>query len=477
MLYFVYDVRGIKKFIFESLEFKAVIGASELLRKFDEELREKLKGKVDFYGGGGTGFGKLKDPSYKNEVESIFKDLVKEKLLGHTVIYDFVDENSFEDKEFQGKLQSAAKLGNFGKTMSKLFFALNLKKTRFDTYKDSIGIIAQIPKDKLCPSCMKREKISDYCEVCSKKIEMGKETKNDSVKFTPNLTDISECIKGQSKGYIAVFYADGNSLGDIYLSFDRIEDYEKFTRELSTAIEDARVSLPQKVYGGKECIVASPLTGGDDLMLFVSPSKLIPLIEEFVNFMDKRLENIGSSRKITFSIGAVILPAETPLNLIFEAVEELQDKAKESHQKALEDGTKEEDHYIALRYLTESSFTPHIEEDYPSAKIVYGKGISYKEFEMVKNIAENYAKAGLKSKINTIKDMIRSSDSASELEISTIYFLGRAEGSGGSAGKDSFKEAAEFYKNIINKDMFGVFYDIYSVLSNEWEVKKCQNQS
>ncbi len=79
MRVFAYDVQSIHSFLFESLEFKAIAGASLLIDRFDEAMKKTASEQIKcLFAGGGTGLFVVRGENSK--LRKLFEEKKKEYL-------------------------------------------------------------------------------------------------------------------------------------------------------------------------------------------------------------------------------------------------------------------------------------------------------------------------------------------------------------------------------------------------------------
>jgi hypothetical protein len=477
LTYFAYDVRSIKNFIFESLEFKSIIGASYLVRKFDERIKEDI-GKIDsiecIYTGGGTGIFKMKDRNKKSEVERIFLETKEKFFKDHDVVYTFVDEDEVKEssKDDFENLDGMDEIGNFAKLYSKVAFKLNVEKEKFRESQEKL-------LENVCPLCGEREATEtlrrpsegaiQVCPLCKMKYDAFYERHENEKGKSTQLSDYAESKSSSNNrdsestsGYLGIVYCDGNSLGNIYKEFKTAEDFKTFSDALDKFVGE----WVEKIVENNDFL--APILGGDDILIFGKPSKLIEAIRNFNDYLKQKRADV--SNELTFSIGAAVIPMTLPLRFIFDVVTDLQKETKKLRHRLSEEVGKEKSSFIAFRYLNSFDLEPvNVEKC-----LKFGAGMKLEDFLSLYQKIEKYAKDKKvkRSTIQKIYDAILGETIDEDIniygaKIAVMYFLSREE------NELSYKDIEDISQDILKLskseeyekeklEVFPIFMELFS---------------
>ncbi|HNW47079.1 MAG TPA: hypothetical protein PLB79_00195 [Thermotogota bacterium] len=445
MRVFAYDVQSIHSFLFESLEFKAIAGASRLIDKFDESMKLNSSESCEcLFAGGGNGLFIIKHRS--DSLQQAFEKNKAQFLFDHPVVSVEFEIEDWPPKTtpfppwFQCKgLENS---GDFPKIYSRVALELEKQKQRVTCQLTSPKTLRN-----LCPLCGNREIDSNsrynddlICEVCSGKIEEAKSIEDKKVTF--NLEEISRSLtkKGErEEGYLGVIYGDGNSLGNVYQKMNTPMEFSELSallrREILGAIQEATKSLTR---------YAVPLLGGDDFLMIVPPERVFYVLHA----LEKKLSRLQAERKITFSFGLAVLPTTIPLKFIFQIVEDLQDEAKKANKS---DPKAHGEHCAAFRYLDTPFFGAMGGAE---GKIQYGVGMStfqlWSLFETARKMRKQEVTKGVFSKLEQL--FLKSGSKA--FTLNGFYYLMRNT-------KMPPSEIRELMSGIITNQNFGTITDLF----------------
>lgn len=427
--YFAYDVRGIKNFIFESNEFRCIHGASRLLDDFDQSVQEILKelGLTCIFAGGGTGLFRLPENAdiKKDKIEEQIENIRAKYLMDHHVEYVFVDPDTVQTSLYpDAHLDSLDSFdeNNYSKFFARIALKLNKEKNRFKPQ-------GEIRVKKLCRLCGCREAsetiiVADeegyqekqVCKMCYKKFNRAKQEKGQFF----SLNDISECStrsssdqESEKAGYIAVIYGDGNSFGNIYKKFtvnNDFKEYKGFSKDLKQFTDDCRALLTRTA---KRYV--APLLGGDDILVFLSPSQMFDTLNALVKEISNR--RFGG-HKLTFSFGVAVVPSTLPLKFIFNTAQTLLKAAKKRRYEI------KEGFAISFRYLKSFDLNPCKEVE----NISFGDGFTKEEFDRILEIHSSFHEMlQNRSTINKIYQIVsQQGENRAAIKITLEYFLFRA---------------------------------------------------
>jgi len=446
---FAYDVQSIHNFLFESLEFKAIAGASRLIDRFDESMKtaDSVQNKCLFTGGG-TGLFVVQND--KSELRKIFEENKKKYLYDHPVAFvefEFDERSMYTDNYPQWfRCKGLKDSGNFPKIYSRVALELEKEKQRI-----AENLAQERVLSNPCPLCGNRERDENYpynseyiCKACHQKIQESSIIED--LKVTFNLDRISKRAKETRKleekpeeGYIGVVYGDGNSLGNVYQKMNTAEEFSEFSLQLREYLQRA-IEESSKIIDH----YAVPLRGGDDFLMILPPAQIFQVLET----LEKQLEPLRTEKSITFSFGMVVLPKTVPLKFIFQIVEALQDEAK--HERA-QSSRETNEHYAAFRFLDKPFFSEVRDK---KKKLQYGAGMTTRELFAIHRKAQELimrkVTKGVMSKLQQI--FVESENRA--FTLNGYYFLSRNT-------EMPKMQIRDFVTDQISKQRFATFEDVF----------------
>ncbi|HOO73925.1 MAG TPA: hypothetical protein PLS66_01410 [Tepiditoga sp.] len=376
LVLFSYDVDSIKNYIFSSNEFKAIMGASYIVKEFDSFISKesKVKGYHVVNCIGGTGLfliSKNEVSQLKELIESSFKKIV----IGGTLTTSWCDFWPFElingletkgndsvvnelDKLFDFKFNDTGKnkygfSSVFSKLASKMRDEKNSKLKEFKTVTSDLEI---------CESCLTypaSEKVylhdekKYFCSYCKEKYDKGKEILKLGIKdeknteFSDDFMHITKKEIYDEENWMAVIYIDGNSLGKIYSNINTEKDYVEISKKIEEATVGSVAETVRKYELSRK--FAALILGGDDILLFVPCDIAVNFFIDLSETLKNNYKEIG----ISFCGSLLFVKNSLPLKMIFEASEKLLKSAK----KAYYNGKKNEC-YVASRVLYENTSEP-----------------------------------------------------------------------------------------------------------------------
>ncbi|HRW93661.1 MAG TPA: hypothetical protein P5560_11990 [Thermotogota bacterium] len=482
--YFAYDVSSIKKFLFDSLEFKAIVGASQLVKQFDQSMKEVLSssqweklGKCVFTGGG-TGFFEFREkPDQLQEfLEGEVEKKRQEFLLGHPVawVFEEIGSLSFPALPPWFQLDSVGGTGEYARLFSRIAISLNRKKQQELEIDESPG---WVDASELCPSCGTRRRLGDqdgFCPVCLQKVQQGEayfsrlNQMYPSCTFTFDLNAISGKEQDQEVGELGVLYGDGNSMGDIYKGFQSGEAFSSFSEELEGSIQEAVFSALQS-QGVKKAAI--PILGGDDMMIILPRKDLFPVLDRLdVSLSQKKVQG----HKVTYSFGAAVVPTTLPFYLIFQIVEnELLPEAKTARQKS----GKVDQNFISFRYIKATMIEGKREKVFPGeagyqVSLPFHRGMDFPEFRKMVKMVKSASQMDLRK--TTLQKLWESlSLGAYPALLNSFYFLKRNSKLDEQTQKDFLENvylpgfSLQGGAGKAMESRFGTFMELYDLLGGE----------
>ncbi|SNB73725.1 Cas10/Cmr2 second palm domain-containing protein [Thermoflexus hugenholtzii] len=395
------DTDAIKSYVYETSTLPEIRGASEILQELEENVRGLFTGKLAeealIYCGGG-GFLVIVPASQAEELKQEIERLYLEKTgvatitvvssdpLGYADIgrglapYDDVQVRALSGRgvaadllfsHFEALLADRTKRKNFGELVSALTGRLQQQKRA----KATAPFLETLPVHRRCESCGKRAaEVHDdardewICVICSQKREHGRGERREFVKEfvrwvyenkrveipektpdgRPRFPEDLDTLAG-SDGRIALFYADGNNMGDLLQLMPSPASYRHFSRMLEQATRDALFSAIWAVFDeerlkdpGKPLPFEIIALGGDDIVVIV-PARYgwalaVKVLEAFeqhpgIEKLQKELQGrVGNALRrpvsLSLSAGLAIADVKYPVSFLFSLAEGLLKEAK-----------------------------------------------------------------------------------------------------------------------------------------------------
>lgn len=389
LVFLMADVDAIKSYVYETRALPEIRGGSEILQELEEEIRdtfrEQLAEECLLYCGGGGLLAVL--PASEAEkwtaaIERLYPErtgiatvtVVTSSPVGYEEIarglfpYDTESVMGLTGKgvaadllfsHFEAMAEERKQRKNFGELVAYLASKLQQKKRE----KYTAPFFATFPFQARCTSCGKRagerEDLEELlCGVCSAKREKGREQRRAFVEdfaaflrekgmsFSPESLRYPKDLDALTGGkeYLALFYADGNNMGDILQkapspAFFRhfSETIKKITREaLFSAFVD---TFGPKVLGNSERPLPFEIValGGDDVVAIVPGSAgwalALHFLEAFEEHEDRHrlqqeMKAIRINARLSMSAGLAIADLKYPVGFLLNITEGLLKRAK-----------------------------------------------------------------------------------------------------------------------------------------------------
>lgn len=434
--YLAYDVEHIKRYIFSSRLLKTVVGGSLAVREFDDEISKLLKENQFnvIYASGGTGLAKAPENVDEDSVRQKILDLAKDYGLSVSVILKDVDSVKLEQPDF---FDPAGNLGDIGKLFARIGFLMNKEKQKLR--KSEIRSMNELKICKICgdheatTSITTKDGNVDCCEICRKKYYLAQ-----SSNASDNTYDISKIAEKpsdseESTGYIAVIYADGNSLGTLFNRCKTIDEYKKLSQLIDDVVEKKTKELVER----HTEYFARPVLGGDDILLFVPPSKALKILKD----LHEEITNSLSGMKIDFSYALMVAPADLPFLISYDMVNQMLKNSKAQRNSG--NGC-----FITFEYVD------RIEQNRGS-KDNKKTAVEMREFFGLLETVKSMKKAGFtKNHLKKFKTIIENSPFKLEREVAVSYFFIRAVEGNQSELLTKFINAIEEYSYQVFSDLF-----------------------
>lgn len=397
----VLDVPSIKEYVLNSERLVEVRGASALLDQLNRELTPNfLKEQLGndnvtciFVGGGGGQFIIRSDEAAINKAVAALKGEFYRRSSGGLRLISGVAD--YTKSSYQDSLQCA-------------FSRLNCEKDEFPfTVQSSIhtGLMRE------CESCSKPASVIDnyadsewiLCETCHGKVEFAshnrslwnsfadflESTKLIKAKRPKDFEDIA--TSSLKKGYLALVYADGNSMGKLIKTIDTPESFAFFSKVVDTAVRQSCHEALFEAGVGCDGLADILLLGGDDLLVCMNSDAAIRFTILAAKKFEQKTHSMFASdpvnapkmlkgKGMTISFGIVFAKSHTPFSLLLNQAEQLLKSAK----KAGSEDKRAHDYY-APTYLDFHFFSRYNQIDV---------SVSRKKYLQIYN-AENELKAVL----------------------------------------------------------------------------------
>lgn len=353
----VIDLPGIKEFVFGTSRLVEIRGASGLLDRLNrveipELFRERLgEAKVDcvFAGGGAGQFILTADREAIASALHAAHGLVCEKSGGGLRLIwglaPLAGENEYSDALRIAYLDQDRRKNHFP------FPPTSTLHSGFLRECDSCAAIASRHSffgethRMLCETCWKKENFgrerglwNDFFQFMRK---ANIEGKSGNELRPRDFGEIGE--RSKRKGYTALVYADGNSMGRIVRAIQSSQEFADFSRSVDTAIREACFEAISRCCPIAEGKIPADilLLGGDDLLVYLSAETAFPFaLEAARRFREKTRENLVASESaaafrpwieaggMTISLGIAFGKSHTPIAILLEQAEELLSLAK-----------------------------------------------------------------------------------------------------------------------------------------------------
>ncbi len=355
-----WDTNSIHSFVFDSTNATGIRGASDVLRRVDQRLRNgkalRISREQILFVGGGSGLAVVPQaevPSLSRSLHAFFADQTRVATCSVAAVPLIAGDE------------------NFGMRVQAVDRALSRKRL----LKGS-GAEPLVPFfAKRCEVCGRRAAAIEKprgvdhtprpeCEPCHFRIEKGKQ----NVRFQNEPTDYEDIADSVRGGFIAVLYLDGNRMGRTLLKLTNPLDYSAFSLTLSQIFEKSfeevakRYGLQEETKGDKGSSYQLPICGGDDLVAILPGDAAIPfardLLEEIQTAGDgdpvfERLE----VEELGASAGIAIGHKKFPVRHLLSEAEALLESAK---KRVYRDGARS-----ALDFAVVDDGSPRIESVEP----------------------------------------------------------------------------------------------------------------
>lgn len=147
-------------------------------------------------------------------------------------------------------------------------------------------------------------------------------------------------------GYLALIHADGNSIGNRYLEWQKgypKEDLtseahgEQFFHSMRVAVRQALVKALQAVFAASPQSYSLLMLGGDDLLLVCSAPLALPFVQAYAEALEKI--PLSDDQPLSIGAGVAITKDSFPFHRLHEIAETLADSAKRLYRTSPELGS------------------------------------------------------------------------------------------------------------------------------------------
>jgi len=302
------SVQGIQEFIFATNELKSIIGASEIVKKINDDIKKKYKKNIVV-----NAAGNVKLIFNENE-----KDILEKLVL-----------------DFPKKIMQEA----FGITISQVVVKFEdggLKKA-FEELEKNLFIQRNKPSIPLDISI-------NILKLASKTAKPAVEKDKDMATFQKENIAISKNLTGNipknRKNKTAIIHADGNGLGAMIAKFsskensddDLIQKYKNFSTNLELATTNA-FNEATKDIDKKD--IREVVLGGDDVTVIANANIALDFVSKFLKAFEDETKKIMGADGLTACAGVAYCNHKYPFHYAVNLAESLCTYSK-THSKKID---------------------------------------------------------------------------------------------------------------------------------------------
>lgn len=331
-----WDANSIHGFVFDTANATAIRGASEVLRKLDEDLVGGEPLGLDaaqiLFAGGGSGLAVVSEAQARKATARLHELFAERTLVGTccaaTVELGSGDApfNELYDA-WQNELARERVHSGSDAEPASSFFAL-----RCEVCGRRAATKAEARKSGLRPECA----------VCQFMIELGKKSRYDS----EEVTDFEAIADEERGGFLAVVYLDGNGIGRRISELPSPLAYATFSgamkRLLRGAFENLAAEYGLVEEGGKDGSrrrghsYQLPICGGDDLVAILPGNVAVPFTRDLLRHIEQKADQDPELQHSSFrklektgaGAGVAIGKKGFPIRHLITEAEELRETAK-----------------------------------------------------------------------------------------------------------------------------------------------------
>ena len=309
MYYYGASIQGIQGFIFATNKLQEIIGASEIVKRINEEFEEKFKNNEDveiILNAAGNIKAVFKNRELLQNHILNFEKEIRQKAYGITISQAVIKTDTTNPSDEQRKQLEKRLKTQRNKPSIPLDLSLNITELAPSTAKPIYKIINKGKNNK--------EKID---KSAFQKREVFKKLENQEIK------DISQLSNKKNK--IAVIHIDGNGLGKLLPQLkDKYKiELKEFSKELDSATKKAfEVAKQNKKL--REVIL-----GGDDVTTIINADEALDFVRIFLEEFEKNTKKY----QLTACAGIVYCNENYPFHYAIDLAEELCKEAKDRSKR------------------------------------------------------------------------------------------------------------------------------------------------
>lgn len=344
----------IKKYFLENNKIKDIRGASAILDYLNTEATLQFLDKnyireCAIYCGGGNVLIIAPKGEGRKICEKLEMKYTKNALTAKNAfecITCTIDDIAVKYNEIQGqlnqKLDERKKLKLYDINPDSEIKEIEIKGEKFvfkkDRYAES-GQVCQLcgvrdakyktysPDGEIdvCPSCLRKTTVGQNKAIFYDEFEKSQKIKMIKRNEINSLNDI-----GDSRGYIALIYADGNNLGNVIKNIKTPFQHMYFSRKLENTTKSCVYSSIYET-NPKEPVFEAISLGGDDLLIAVPADISLNIANKIIDRFDRAFDH-----NITLSAGVCIAKSTTPIQNMLSICQHSLKNAKKYQRKSEE---------------------------------------------------------------------------------------------------------------------------------------------
>lgn len=345
----VMGIPSIKKYVFGTDKLAEIRGASALLDNLIcEQLKNFFKKGDIVFAGGGTAQCIIKTDKVTlvqrlKELEAFF---IKESCGGVRLIWGVseIDNENYQQALTTAHLESETQREEMPFIPASQLHTGYIREC--DSCSNMASHIHKIQKETklLCSVCEKKYNTSsDATQKLWHGLSGFLKKKGVIVDRPKDFSEIGEQCPVR-KGFTALVYADGNTMGKIIKQIRDKDDYRFFSSVVEESLQKACFEAIYEIYfnnsNDKPAVLPAEilLLGGDDLLVYLTASHAFPfaltIAEKFQIETQRRFavspcfSKLLNSKGLTISLGIAYGKSHTPFSLLLEQAEELLQSAK-----------------------------------------------------------------------------------------------------------------------------------------------------
>jgi len=357
------EIDSIQEYIFRSTKMKEIVGASNLIQRFSQEMPKYICNKigvkfvdVKIISDGGTFLFIFNDDNNKEKGEQFLlylKEIYAQYYRGLITISDIGDVFAISDfkdnvKKIKDNLSDKKLAGKgFSRTVH----------IPYASYCYSCGIESafEYKKEKdggraLCKTCLIKEKERNSIRKDNPGIFYEYTKRLRCFSLPDSISEIEDIAKLNSKNFIAYIKADGNSIGKLMSSCEDKDTYMKMSEHLSESIWNSYIEISKGIsdwianktnYSFSKLPTLPLIMGGDDNLFIVPAEVSIDSARNFALLFEKKWKEVDDNNIKTIldnngfptiSVSVVICKEGFPYRTANEIGEELLEDAKLLHR-------------------------------------------------------------------------------------------------------------------------------------------------